>query len=119
MGKNDKKVECWQEWDCYDGGGVSYGQERKQFWGGAEDQDIKKGSESGGLKKVEAPWELRVSGVVRGTLVYAGGFTCMSSTISVLLEAWSPGLGIPSQCVVARAGQSRCLPLLGWVLGFR
>lgn len=76
-------------------------------------QDIKKGSESGGLKKVKAQWELRVSGVFRGSLVYTGSFTFMSSTVSVLLEVWSPGLSIPSQCVVARAGQSRYLPLLG------
>ena len=77
-----------------------------------QDQDIKKGSESGGLKKVNSQWELRVSEVFRGSLVYTGSFTFMSSTVNVL-EVWSPGLSIPSQCVVARAGQSRCLPLLG------
>ena len=37
---------------------------------------------------------VRVLGTVRESIVYAGSFTFMSSTVSVLLEAWCPGLNI-------------------------
>lgn len=35
---------------------------------------------------------VRDLGTVRGSIVYAASFTFMSSTVSVSLEAWCPGL---------------------------